>query len=86
MDLSPFQEFSIFFGSDDLSAMTAAYDAVWYQLKVAGLMASPEQTLVVKKKLAQVILACACTGGRGRDRLEGVALRALRSKLLTTRA
>ncbi len=86
MDLSPFQDFSIFFGSDDLNAMTTAYDAVWYQLKVAGLIASPEQALVVKKKLAQVILACACAGGRDRERLEGVALKALWLRLRTLQA
>jgi hypothetical protein len=73
----PFQEFSSFFGPDDLDAMTAAYNAAWYQLWIAGAAVTPHQVGVVKRKLAQVILASACTGARDRKRLKDVALRAL---------
>lgn len=69
----PFQEFTSFFGPDELEAMTAAYNAVWYQLLVMGLTVSP----LIKRKLVQVIVATACTGKRDRKRLEDVALRAL---------
>lgn len=69
----PFQEFTSFFGPDDLEAMTAAYDAVWYQLLVMGMVVSP----LLKRKLVQVILAAACNGKRDRERLEEVALKAL---------
>ena len=69
----PFQEFTSFFGPDDLEAMTAAYNAVWYQLLVTGMVVTP----LLKRKLVQVILAAACTGKRDRTRLEGVALNAL---------
>jgi hypothetical protein len=69
----PFQEFTSFFGPDDLDAMTAAYDAVWYQLLIMGMVVTP----LIKQKLVQVILAAACTGRRDRKRLEDVALRAL---------
>jgi hypothetical protein len=69
----PFQEFSAFFGSDDLEAMTAAYNAVWYQLVIMGLIVTP----LLKKKVTQVILAAACTGRRDRERLKDIALRAL---------
>ena len=73
----PFQEFSSFFGPDELDAMTAAYNAAWCQLWVAGIAITPNQVGVVKRKLAQVILASACTGARDRERLKDVALRAL---------
>jgi hypothetical protein len=69
----PFQEFTSFFGPDDLEAMTAAYNAAWYQLLVMGMVVSPP----IRRKLVQVILAAACTGKRDRKRLEDVALRAL---------
>jgi len=69
----PFQEFTSFFGPDDLEAMSAAYDAVWYQLLIMGMAVSP----LVKKRLEQVILAAACAGKRDRKQLEEVALKAL---------
>ena len=67
--IMPFQEFSSFFGPDELDAMTAAYNAAWYQLWIAGVAVTPHQVGVVKRKLAQVILASACTGARDRKRL-----------------
>jgi hypothetical protein len=67
-----FQEFAPFFGPEDLDTMSAAFDAVWLQLTVAGVVAP-----AAKKKLAQVILAAACTGERSRERLKNIALRAL---------
>jgi hypothetical protein len=73
----PFQEFVSFFGPDELDAMTAAYNAAWSQLWVAGIVVAPHQVTIVKKKLAQVILASACTGARDRERLKDLALRAL---------
>lgn len=69
----PFQEFAPFFGPDDLEAMTAAYDAVWYQLLVMGMAVTP----LIRQKLERVILAAACTGKRERKRLEEIALKAL---------
>ena len=69
----PFQEFTSFFGPDDLDAMTAAYNAVWFQLLVMGMVVTP----LIKRKLVQVILAAACTGKRDRRRLQDVALKAL---------
>ena len=75
--IMPFQEFSSFFGPDELDAMTAAYNAAWYQLWIAGVAVTPHQVGVVKRKLAQVILASACAGKRDRERLKEVALRAL---------
>jgi hypothetical protein len=72
-----FQDFAPFFGPEDLDSMSAAFDAVWYQLCFWGLVTSPLQVTATRKKLAQVILAAACTGDRSRERLKDVALRAL---------
>jgi len=69
----PFQDFTLFFGPDDLDAMIAAYNAAWYQLLVMGIAISP----LLKQKLERVILAAACTGKRDKKRLEDVALKAL---------
>jgi hypothetical protein len=77
----PFQEFTSYFGPDDLDAMIAAYNAVWFQLLVMGMAVGP----LVKKKLEQVILAAACSGARDRKRLEDVALRALSHALSARR-
>ena len=72
----PFQEFAPFFGPDELEAMTAAYNAAWYQLWLAGIAVALHPD-AVKKKLAQVILAAACTGKREQKRLEAIAIKAL---------
>jgi hypothetical protein len=72
----PFQEFTPFFGPDELEAMTAAYNAAWYQLWLAGIAVTLHPD-AVRKKLAQVILAAACTGKREQKRLEAIAIKAL---------
>lgn len=76
MDITPFREFSGFFGPDDLDAMTAAYVAAWSQLCM-GVAIAPHQIGAMKKKLVEIILASACTGERKPERLKDVALRAL---------
>jgi hypothetical protein len=72
----PFQEFAPFFGPDELEAMTAAYNAAWYQLWLAGIAVTLHPD-AVRRKLAQVILAAACTGKREQKRLETIAIKAL---------
>jgi hypothetical protein len=67
--MSPFQEFAPFFGPDELDAMQAAYNAAWVQLFAGAAVISPECG-EMKHKLAQVILAAACTGKRDKERLE----------------
>lgn len=57
--------------------MTAAYNAAWYHLWIAGVVVTPHQVGILKRKLTQVILASACTGARNRERLMDIALRAL---------
>jgi hypothetical protein len=77
--MPPFQEFTPFFGPDELDAMQAAYNAAWVQLLAGAAVITPQtpQRGEMKNKLAQVILAAACTGKRDKERLEDVALRAL---------
>jgi hypothetical protein len=72
----PFQEFAPFFGPDELDAMKAAYNDAWVQLSAGEAVLSPECG-EIKNKLAQIILAAACTGKRDKERLEEAALRAL---------
>ena len=72
----PFQKFAPFFGPDELDAMKAAYNEAWIQLTTGAAVVSPECG-EVKNKLAQIILAAACTGKRDKERLEDAALRAL---------
>jgi hypothetical protein len=74
--MPPFQEFTPFFGPDELDAMQAAYNAAWVRL-LAGADGITPQGGEMKNKLAKVILAAACTGKRDKERLEDVALRAL---------
>jgi hypothetical protein len=75
-DGMPFQEFAPFFGPDELEAMTTAYNSAWYQLWLAGIAVTTHPQ-AIRKKLAQVILAAACTGKRDQNRLEEIAIRAL---------
>lgn len=75
--MMPFQEFAPFFGPEQLDAMASAYDAALQQLWVAGVAVTPAQAAVFRRKLTQIILACACKGERDRERLKNVALRAL---------
>jgi hypothetical protein len=71
----PFREYSSYFLSDDLNAFKVAYEATWQHLRATGT--TPDQAAVLRKNLAQVILASACNGEREIERLKDIALRAL---------
>ena len=71
----PFRDFSSYFPSDELSTFTAAYEAAWRHLQTTGV--TPDQAAVLKKNLAQIILASACKGEREIGQLKDLALRAL---------
>lgn len=71
----PFREYSWYFLPDDLNALTAAYEAAWKKLR--AIRTTPEQNAVLKKNLAQIILASACKGEREIEQLKDIALRAL---------
>ena len=62
--------------------MTAAYDAAWQHLQTNRPTLTADQVRVLKKNLAQIILASACTGKRDVERLKEIALRGVSSRLL----
>ena len=69
----PFREYSSHFPSNELDAFTAAYEAAWRRLGAIGT--TPDQAAVLKKNLAQIILASACSGKRDVEQLKEIALR-----------
>lgn len=71
----PFREYSSYFLPDELNAFTTAYEAAWQQLRANGT--APDQAAVLKKNLAQIILASACKGEREIEQLKDIALKAL---------
>jgi hypothetical protein len=72
----PFQKFAPFFSSQELDAMTAAYNEAWPQLTQTTSIPA-HRFSEVKAKLEHVILAAACTGKRDKELLEDAVLRAL---------
>jgi hypothetical protein len=68
----PFREFSSYFPTDELDAFTAAYEAAWQHLCATGT--THDQAGVLKKNLAQIILASACKGEREVEQLKAIAL------------
>ena len=62
--------------------MTAAYDAAWQHLQTNRPTLTADQVRLLKKNLAQIILASACAGKRDVERLKEIALRGLSSRLL----
>jgi hypothetical protein len=71
----PFEAYSAYFRAEELGVLAAAYDAAWQDLWTERLTLGAEQTLVLKKNLAQIILASACNGKRDVDQLKEIALR-----------
>jgi hypothetical protein len=68
-----FRKYAAFFQPHELDALTAAYDAAWQHMLDTSVI-DPAQASVLKKKLAQIILASACTGERDVERLKDIAL------------
>jgi len=71
------RDYLSFFRPEEFDAMTAAYDAA---TEMPTLTA--DQGQVLKKNLAQMILASACTGKRDVVRLKEIALRGVSARLL----
>jgi hypothetical protein len=69
------QDYSRFFRPEEFDALTAAYDAAWRDLWTDRLTLSADQVPVLKKNLAQIILASACNGKRDAEQLKEIALR-----------
>ena len=67
--------YSYFFRPEEFDALTAAYDAAWQDLWTKRLTLTADQVPVLKKNLAQIILASACNGKRDVEQLKEIALR-----------
>jgi hypothetical protein len=72
---TPFKTYAAFFRPDELDALTAAYDAAWRHLWATSVRMTAAQASDLKNRLAQIILASACTGERDIERLSEIALR-----------
>jgi hypothetical protein len=71
------RDYSSFFQPEEFDALTAAYDAAWQDLWTKRLTLSADQVPVLKKNLAQIILASACNGKRDLEQLKEIALRGI---------
>ena len=69
------RDYSSFFRPEEFDALTAAYDAAWQDLWTKRLTLTSDQVPVLKKNLAQIILASACNGKRDVEQLKEIALR-----------
>jgi len=69
------RDYSSFFRPKEFDALTAAYDAAWQDLWTKRLTLTADQVPVLKKNLAQIILASACNGKRDVEQLKEIALR-----------
>jgi len=76
------RDYSPFFRPAEFRSMMAAYRAAWEHLRLNRPTLTAHQKKVLKKKLAQMILACACNGKRDMARLKETALRAVSGRLL----
>ena len=69
------RDYSSFFRPKEFDALTAAYDAAWQDLWTKRLTLTADQVPVLKKNLAQIILASACNGKRDVEQLKEIVLR-----------
>ena len=74
-----FKKYAAFFQPHELSALTAAYLALWQEVRATEHI-GPSEASVLKNNLAQIILAFACTVERNSERLKQIALRAVLNK------
>ena len=76
------RDYSSFFQPEEFDALTAAYEAAWQDLWTKRLTLNPDQVPVLKKNLAQIILASACNGKRDMQQLKEIALRGVSGRSL----
>jgi len=76
------RNYSSYFRPEEFEAMMAAHDAAWRHLRTQRTTLSGDQVQVLKKNLAQIILASACTGKRDVERLKEIALRGVSGRML----
>jgi hypothetical protein len=73
----PFREVASDFQPDELDKLTAAFDGAWQRLVVANGVDTDLQIELLRKTLAQHIIAYAKTGQLDPEKLKDSALRAL---------
>ena len=78
------RDYSSFFQPQEFDALTAAYEAAWQDLWTKRLTLNPDQVPVLKKNLAQIILASACNGKRDMEQLKEIALRGVSGRSLAS--
>ena len=78
------RDYSSFFQPEEFVSLTAAYDAAWQQLWAKRLTLTSDQVPVLKKNLAQIILASACNGKRDVEQLKEIALRGVLGRSLVS--
>ena len=78
------RDYSSFFQPQEFDALTAAYEAAWQDLWTKRLTLNPDQVPVLKKNLAQIILASACNGKRDMQQLKEIALRGISGRSLAS--
>ena len=78
------RDYSSFFQPQEFDALTAAYEAAWQDLWTKRLTLNPDQVPVLKKNLAQIILASACNGKRDMQQLKEIALRGVSGRSLAS--
>ena len=78
------RDYSSFFQPEEFDALTAAYEAAWQDLWTKRLTLNPDQVPVLKKNLAQIILASACNGKRDMQQLKEIALRGVSGRSLAS--
>jgi hypothetical protein len=79
----PFHRYSSYFEPEELSKLAAAYEAAWQELLPESSSLTPDAIFLLKKKLAQIILASACTGKRDVDQLKQIAVRGMSGRIST---
>jgi len=78
----PFRDYRSYFQPEELEALTSAYGAAWQHLDASSVGLTSPQASELKRRLAQIILASACTGERETERLREIAMRGLAHRLV----
>lgn len=71
----PFQAYSASFSLEDIKALRKAYTLALDDLSAERITLPPDEIPALRQKLAQLILASACSGKRNVDELKQIALR-----------
>ena len=75
------QDYSRFFQPEEFASMSAAYEAAFRHLRTNRRTLTADQVRILKRNLAQIILASACNGKRDAAQLKEIALRGVSGRL-----